>query len=258
LSGYIDVSTSDTGPRLKAAARKALELDKSLAEPHAALGFFAFWYAGDWSEGRRELESALELSPNDVTANHWYSHYLTSVGRSDEAIAHIKRVMDMDPVSRDLTLCEGNAYYYARRYDEAIATCQKALAFDSTVSNAHWLIADCWVAQSMYDKAFDQLRRLGDPDVEQLREAYQKAGTRGFWQKQLELAFDSPGVLRVPPEFVGGIYSQLGMNDRAFEWLDECRKKGWPLVHMKVDPNFDNVRSDPRFGEFLRTMGLHE
>ena len=121
LSGYADVPISESGPRLRAAARKALELDNSLAEPHAAIGFFASWYAGDWAEGKRELERALELSPNDVTTNHWYSHYLTSVGRTDEGIAYIKRVMEMDPVSRDLTICEGDAYYAARRYDEAIA-----------------------------------------------------------------------------------------------------------------------------------------
>ena len=123
--------------------------------------------------------------------------------------------MEMDPVSRDLTQCEGEVYYFARRYDEATATCQKAMAFDPTVSSAHSLIADCYVAQGKHDKAFEQWRRQGLPNVEQLREAYQKAGTIGFWQKRLELAFDSPEALRDPPEFVDGIYSQLGMNDRA-------------------------------------------
>jgi serine/threonine protein kinase/Tfp pilus assembly protein PilF len=258
LSGYTDIPPSETGPRLQAAARKALELNPSLAEPHAALGFFAFFHAGNWSEAKRELERALELSPNDVTASHWYSHYLMSIGRPGDAIARIQREMAMDPLSRDFTTCEGDAYYFARRYDEAIATFQKVLSFDSTDANAHDGIARCYVVTGMYEKAFEQWRKLNRPAVEEWWGAYQKGGTRGFWQKRLEQAFDSSGRLLVDAESVGEMYSQLGLNDRAFAWLEECRKKGYPLRYIKVNPKFDNIRSDPRFASFLKTIGLEE
>src|SRR5512135_447345 len=132
LSGYTNIPPRENGPKVQAAARKALELNEALADPHAALGFFAFYHANNFRDGRREMERALELSPNDVSVSHWYSHYLMCVGRTGEAITRIQREMEMDPLSRDFTTCLGEAYFFARRYDEAIATYQKALSVDST------------------------------------------------------------------------------------------------------------------------------
>jgi tetratricopeptide (TPR) repeat protein len=258
LSGYTEIPPSENSPRVQAAARKALELNPSLAEPHAALGFFAIYHAGDWPTGKRELECALELSPNDVAVSHWYSHYLMYVGRTDEAIARIQREMEMDPLSRDFTACKGEAYYCARRYDEAIACYQKALAFDSTDAVTQYDMARCYVALGNYEKAFECWRRTGRPAVEECWVAYKKGGERNFWEKRLELAFDASGKLQEGPDAVGEIYSRLGANDRAFEWFEECRKKGRSLHYIKVGPEYDNLRSDPRYTAYLKTVGLEE
>jgi serine/threonine-protein kinase len=264
LSGYTDIPPRENGPKVQAAARKALELNEALAEPHAALGFFAFYHANNFRDGRREMERALELSPNDVSVSHWYSHYLMCVGRTAEAIARIQREMAMDPLSRDFTACLGEAYFHARRYDEAKATYQKALSVDSTsgdttrIGEDCILIADAYAAKDNFDKAIEYWRRAGRPAWREWLVAYQKGGKRALWQVMLNQAFDSSGKLQVTAESVARLYSLLGMKDRAFEWLEESRGKGYTLRYLKVDPDFDNLRPDPRYAALLRTMGLDE
>jgi eukaryotic-like serine/threonine-protein kinase len=264
LSGYTDIPPRENGPKVQAAARKALGLNEALAEPHAALGFFAFFHASDFPEGRRQLERALELSPNDVSVSHWYSHYLMCVGRTGEAITRIQREMEMDPLSRDFTACLGEANYYARRYDEAMATYLKALSVDSTRSdttsivNDYRLIAQAYAAKDMYEEAIKYWQKAGRPDAKERLAAYQRGGKRALWQVMLDQSFDSSGTLRVSAESVAQLYSLLDMNDRAFKWLGECRKKGYPLRYLKVSPDFDNLRSDPRYAGLLKTMGLNE
>lgn len=264
LSGYTDIPPRENGPKVQAAARKALELNEALAEPHAALGFFAFYHANNFREGRREMERALELSPNDVSVSHWYSHYLMCVGRAAEAIARIQREMELDPLSRDFTGCLAEAYYYARRDDEAIATYQRALAVDTTrddkvaIADDYDGLGRSYVAKGMDEKAFEYWRRPGQPAVEEWWEAYQKGGKRALWQAMLDQAFDSSGKLQVTAESVARLYSLLGMKDRAFAWLEESRGKGHTLRNLKVHPDFDNLRPDPRYAALLKTMGLDE
>jgi serine/threonine protein kinase/tetratricopeptide (TPR) repeat protein len=264
LSGYTDIPPGENGPKVQAAARKALELNEALAEPHAALGFFAFFHGNNFREGRREMERALELSPNDVSVSHWYSHYLELVGRTAEAIARIQREMEMDPLSRDFTACLGEAYFYARRYDDAIATYRKALYVDSTrsdtmsIADNYVMMAEAYAAKDIFDKAIECWRRAGRPGWREWLVAYQKGGERALWQAMLDQAVDSSGKLQVAAESVARLYSLLGMKDRAFEWLEESREKGYTIRYLKVHPDFDNLRPDPRYAALLRTMGLDE
>jgi len=264
LSGYTDISPRENGPKVQAAARRALEINEALADPHAALGFFAFYHANNFREGRREMERALELSPNDVSVSHWYSHYLMCVGRTAEAIERIRREMEMDPLSRDFTACLGEAYFLARRYDEAIATYHKALSVDSTsgdttkIGENCILIANAYAAKDNFDEAMEYWQRAGRPAWREWSVAYQKGGKRALWQAMLAQAFDSSGKLQVSAESVARLYSLLGMKDRAFEWLEESREKGYALRALKVHPDFDNIRPDPRYAALLRTMGLDE
>ncbi len=256
MPGYTGIPACETVPLARAAARRALELDSSLAEPHAALGFVGYWYARSWSEGRRELERALELNPNYATAHHWFSHYLSFVGQPDEAVLHMKRTMELDPLSHGGLICLGQIYYDGHRYDEAIASFQKALGFDSTSLDVHGWMARVYVALDLYENAFDHWRKQGEVDVDQWWDAYRKGGSRGLWQTRLALAQKSSGKGPVAPGTMAAIYSHLQMNDLAFEWLDRARNENSVPLSIKVSPEFDNIRSDPRFAVLLKNIGL--
>lgn len=264
ICGYADTPARENGPKVRAAARKALELNEALAEPHAALGFFAFFHANDFREGKREMERALELSPNDVSVSHWYSHYLMCAGRFGEAIARIQKEMEMDPLSRDFTGCLGDAYYFARRYDEAIGTYLKALSVDSTTSDTvnivddYELIAQTYAAMDLYEQAIEYWRRAGRPRWNDWLAAYQQGGKRALWQARLDGAFDSSGKLLVTAESVARLYSLLGMKDQAFQWLETSRERGHSLRYLAVSPEFDNLRTDPRYTALLRKIGVEE
>ena len=114
------------------------------------------------------------------------------------------------------------------------------------------------MAQDNYDQAIEYWRKAGLPNWRERLAAYQKGGKRALWQTMLDQAFDSSGKLQVSAQYMARLYSLLDMKDRAFEWIEECRNKGHPLREFKVDPDFDNIRYDPRYAALLRTMGLDE
>jgi TolB-like protein/Tfp pilus assembly protein PilF len=257
-TGYTDIPASEAVPQAQAAASRALQLDESLAEPHAALGFVAYWYADNWDEAEHQLKTALELNPNYLTAHHWYSHYLSYRGRPDDALRHIQRAMELDPLTRRLIDCQGRIYYLARRYDEAIASLQRVLAYDSTLVGPHGVLADVYVAKGLYDNAFVHWRKEGWEDVDEWWDAYQEGGERGLWQKRLELTLKASEDQDPYPGYIARLYSHLGMADEAFEWLEKAQSESLLPRSLRVDPHFDNIRSDPRFSLLVKSMGIAE
>ena len=183
LPFYGGASPKEAFPKAKAAALKALELDRSLAEGHAALGFVLFYGEWDWAAAERELKYAIELNPGYVNSHHWYGEYLSAMGRHDEAIAEIKRAQDLDPLSPLLLAIGGEVCILARRYDEAIEQSRKALELDSNYALAHQNLASSFLGKQMYEEAASEYaiadRAWGKSNSSGLALAYALTGKRG-------------------------------------------------------------------------------
>lgn len=250
-------------PKAKAAAQKALEIDDRLAEAHVSLGWASFTYDWDWPGAEKHFERALALNAAYPTAHQWYSNYLSALGRSDEAVAEAQRALDLDPVSPVISFNLAFALYSARRFDQAIEQSRKALEMDPSFPLAHWMLWQAYVAKGMYREALAEyekypavsrgrpwplalqgntLARLGERS-EALRVV---AGLRALSKQRF-----------VPAVSFAVVYVGLGEKDQAFTWLEKAyEERSSSLVYLRVDSIWDSLRSDPRYADLLRRMGL--
>ena len=153
------LSPKETFSKAKAAAVKALEIDDTLAEAHAALALVHLRYDWDWSATEREIKRAIALNPNYATTYHWYADYLVVMGRLDEAIAQIKRAQELDPLSLIINTVVGLRLYHARQYDQAIEQCQKTLEMDPNFAQAHFALGEAYEQKAKYEEAIAALQK---------------------------------------------------------------------------------------------------
>jgi TolB-like protein/DNA-binding winged helix-turn-helix (wHTH) protein/Tfp pilus assembly protein PilF len=248
--------------RAGAAASRALQLDATLGEPHAALAQIKFTNDWDWADAEAEFKRAIELNPNDTNALHMYSHYLLAMGRFDESEAISKRALEHDPVSPTMQLHLGFHYLITRQYDRAIAQYLKLLQIDPSFPDAHNQLAAAYRQKGMLDQSVTEYLQeetlLGmTPDqIATLKAAYARSGIRGLWLTVLEFVETSEQG-NISPYQVASYYSILGKNDQSFEWLKKAyEKRDGRLVAIKTDFDFDNLHSDPRYTELLHRMKL--
>jgi tetratricopeptide (TPR) repeat protein len=261
---YGTLSPHETHPRAKAAAKRALEIDDSLAEPYATLGLALSSYDWDWEGAERAFQRALELNPNYATAHSWYAAYLASRGRHGESIAEIRRAQELDPLSPIISANMGAFSYHARRYNDAENATRKALELDPNFPPAHLFLGWIYLATgrsqdaiSVYHRAreFSPLRYF----VGGLGEAYVLAGKRDEARRLLEQLEKESKERYVPATAIVLIYARLGDKDRAFHWLEKAlEQRDWIATLMRVDTRFDILRSDPRFQNMLRRMNFPE
>jgi len=256
-------SYSAGAPQERAAARKALELDDTLAEAHTSLA--ANLQADmDWSGAEREFKRAIELNPNYPTAHQWYSEYLLVMGRLDESKAEIKRAQRLDPLSLTINATLGLTLYFQRQYDQAIEQLRNTLEMDPNFRLAHKFIDLAYVQTGRYEEAITEKAKIlaaTSAEEEQiataLRKAYAVSGERGVWQKTLDLLKQTPKTDFELPFGMAVAYLHLADKDRAFEWFQKAADVGHPGMYtIKVDPQFDSLRSDPRYADLLRRVGL--
>jgi TolB-like protein/DNA-binding winged helix-turn-helix (wHTH) protein/tetratricopeptide (TPR) repeat protein len=248
--------------RAKDAATKALRLDDTLGEPHAALAQIKFTHDWDWAAAEAEFKRAIELNPNDTNALHMYSHFLLSMGRIDESYVTSTRALQHDPVSPTMQLHLGFHYLTARQYDLAIAQYQKILEKDPSYPDAHNQLAVAYrqkamLGQSVTEYLQEQTLLGATPEqIAALKEAYARSGMRGFWLTVLE--FTEPSEQSgISPYQIASYYSILDKKDESFEWLEKAYEAhDGGLVAIKTDSDFDNLHSDPRFAELLHRMSL--
>ena len=245
-------------PKAKAAAMKALEIDNSLAEAHTALGFVLFYWDWDWAAAERELLQALELKPGYVVAHHWYAEYLSAMGRHDEAVSEIQRAQGLDPLSPLLLAIGGEVCNFARRYDEAIEQCRKALELDSNFAIAHGNLAGAYIRKGMYKEA-EMSARLegGDPHISlRLACIFAAAGSRAKAVGIL-IARQNSKQQELDPTSVVDVYALLGENSLALDWLEKAYDQRDPyMVFMNVAPGMDPLHAEPRFQNLIRRIGL--
>ena len=257
------MSPMEAIPRAKAAAIKALEIDDQLAEVHPIFAWTLFTYDWDWSGAETEFKRSIELNPNYATAHLWYWAYLERIGRFDEAQREMKRTQELDPISLANNSYVGRSLYYAGQYDQAIAQYQKTLEMDSTFALAQTLLGLAYLQQSRFKEAIalgkqTSAFRGGSPDaVACLGYAYAMSGNRLGATKILEHLAEQSQLRYVSPLNAAIVYLGLGDKDNAFKWLEKAYAERSPdLTTLEVDPIFKSLRSDPRFIDLLRRIGL--
>jgi tetratricopeptide (TPR) repeat protein len=262
-SDYEVEAPQESGPKAIAAAKKALELDGTLAEAHASLAFARMQYQWDWDAAERSFRRAIELDPNYPTAYHWQSIYMESVGRTDEAVASAKHAQQLDPVSMIITAQLGQALYFARRQDEAMTEIQKTLDMDPNFARGHLFLGLAYEQKRMYAKAVAEIQRAlelsgGSTNVlGALGHTYAVAGDRTKALQSITQLAEISKRRYVAPFDTGVIYTGLDEKDLAFDWLAKAVDERSSRVKLlKVDPRFDGLRTDPRFGVLLQRMGL--
>jgi eukaryotic-like serine/threonine-protein kinase len=257
------VSPREKFPKAKAAALKALELDDTLAEAYAALILVRLRYDWDWLAAEKEIKRAVELNPNYSMTHQLYADYLRVMGRPDEAIAEIKRAQELEPLSLNTNAVVGVHLYFARQYDQAIEQCQKTLDLDQNFAPAHLFLGWAYVQKARYEEAIAAVKKAtslspSEPrSVSALGYAYAMSGQAGEAMNILDQLKELSRRRYISPHDRAIIYAGLGEKEQAFAWLDKAyADRSWPLPLLKVDPRFDSLRSDPRFADLVRRIGL--
>jgi eukaryotic-like serine/threonine-protein kinase len=257
---------SEVYPKSNAAARRALELDPSLAHPHAVLGSNEMEYEWDFAAGEAEYKKALELDPNDATTHHFYAFDIGMIGgREQEALAEINRAHQLDPLSAVISVVIGNIHMWARRYDETIVVCKKLADENPTFAAAHSSLASAYWAKRMYPEVIKEWKVYGQlsGDNKQsevasaLEQGFRLAGWKGAQTKAIEILQAHRKTGYSSPYIIARLYADLGNKDQAFRWLSTAyRERDWLLIGLKTDFLLDPLRSDPRFAELVRKVGL--
>jgi len=254
LPSYSAGTPRDCYPKAKAAAKKALELDETLAEAHTTLAMAIWLYDFDSSQATREFQRAIELNPNYTTAHHWFSLGLASLGRFDDAIAEGKRAVELDPLSLVINADLGADYYFARRYDEAIAQLHKTLEMDPGFYFAHVVLGQALDAKGARDAAIVECRKAHALDDDPwvlglLGHAYASSGNKTEALKILDQLKELSTQRYVSAYSFAILYLGLGEKQEALRWLEQSYqdRAGSEIGYIRVDPLLDPLRGDPRF-----------
>lgn len=258
---YGVLAPQDAAPRARAAATRAVYLDPTLSEGHTSLAFALDVSSWDWNGAEREFRRALELNPGYATAHHWYGYHLMMVGRDSEGIAELRRAESLDPLSLIISAGVADVLFIAHRFEEALRQLQKTLDMDPNFAMAHYQRGQVLVQQHKLDAAISEFER-----------AIELAGPSPAFDANLANAYAASGRtidarrtaanLEHLPEQSGSldanialIYVGLGDTEQAMRWLEKAYKAQFEPI-MLVRPQFDPLRTDPRFQALMGRLGL--
>ena len=254
------LNPKEANPKAKAAAEKALELDETLAEAHVALGLVKLdeW---DWAGAEREFKRAIELNANLGDAHFRYANYLSNMARHSEALAEIRKAQELDPLRIQLRAQEGAALYFARRYDEATQQLQGVIKIEPTFSFAHVFLGYTYLMKGMYKEAIAEYRLQisieGETTSTQCYLAYALAQSRQRSEAQAMLDKLKSTKEYVSPAELAIAYVGLGDKEGALASLERAyAAHDLQMQYLKVEPHYDSLRSDARFVELMRKVGL--
>jgi TolB-like protein/DNA-binding winged helix-turn-helix (wHTH) protein/Flp pilus assembly protein TadD len=247
----------------KTTAEKALRLNPDLAEAHTSLGLIAPFLDWNWAEGKKHFERALALNPNYATAHHWYAEaYLMPTGQVDSALSELRTAQTLDPLSPVITTDLGKDLYLARHYDEAVIELRRALELDPHFVSAHNWLSDTFLEKKMYAEATAELEKTKPFKedrvyIRQTAYLYARMGRRVEARRALAKSFDLSRGKKVSMGAVALVYAALGDTDKTFSWLDKAYDaKSSFVTTLKFWSVFDPIRSDPRFTDLIRRVGL--
>jgi eukaryotic-like serine/threonine-protein kinase len=253
----------ETRAQAKAAARKALTIDPSLAGPHAALGWVGFHSDWDWAAAEADFRRDLELDPKRATTHHWYSFYLSAMGRFAEAREQARLAWENDPLSLIVNSNLGQPAYYARRFEEAAAAAGKVIEMDPAFPIGHFWLGIVRAAQERYDEAISEYEAFAagiggsTRALALIGNAHARAGD-GAAARQVLRELEATAARRhVPAYHFALVYVGLGERDEAMRWLEKAyEERSDQLAYLGVEPILDPLRSDPRFDALVRRLKL--
>jgi tetratricopeptide (TPR) repeat protein len=248
-------------PKAKAAATKALALDDNLAEAHTSLAFVLDLYDWDWESAEQEYKRAIALNPGYATAHHWYAWHLIVMGRNREALAESRKAESLDPLSPIISADLTDALCVAHLYDESVQQSRKTLEIHPYFAVAHYELGQAFAQKRMYNEAIAELRRAielsGGNTAFDSKLAYAYA-IAGRTEEAIKIIKDLESRQSRPSStdpHLALIYVGLGDHDQAMMWLNKAYQARFnPSILMR--PAFDPLRSDARFQDLLRRIGL--
>ena len=262
---YSVASPNDSMPIAKAMALRALEIDDSVAEAHAALGLYLGYFELDLKGAEREFRRAIELNPDYATAHQWLSNnVLSPTKRFDEALIVLRRAEEIDPLSPIIGANLGDLFVYTRQYDEAISQYKRVLTLDPNFAFAHFTLGQVYCAKRMHREAIAEFRKSFELDNDTtikgfLAMALAKSGQREAAMKLLNELKQESSERYVSSNAIAFVY--IGLNDKneALSWLEKgVVERSAYATFMAIDPVYDDLRPDPRFKAMLKRLNLPE
>jgi tetratricopeptide (TPR) repeat protein len=258
---YAVMTPKEALPKAKAAAIKALELDSALGEAHNSLAFCLDGFDWDFDSAGKEFRRAIDLNQGYATAHHWYAWHLTLLGRYDEAIAEMRKAENLDPLSLVINADLAELLALAHSYDESILQSRKTIEMDPNFGLAHNHLAQAYLQKRMNDEAVAELQKAvqlsgGSPTcIANLARAYVASGKRSEAERLLSDLKKRSNPNNSLASEIAMIYAALGDTDQAMSWLEKGYEERFnPGVLLR--PGFDPLRSDPRFQDLVRRVGL--
>jgi serine/threonine protein kinase/tetratricopeptide (TPR) repeat protein len=258
LTEYHGAAARETYDNAKRAATRAIEIDAGLAEAHTSLAYIRQFYEWDWRGAEDHYTRAIALNPRYATAHQWYAEFLSAMGRPDDALAEIRRASAIDPLSLIVNAVEANILYMARRYDEAIAQCLKVIDMDPNFPEVYEYLKRSLDQKGSYREAIAarQMRRRilrrNISETAALRDASAARDRRTYWQHRREQELEEGKTEGLQPFEMAEILAQTGDAAGALDWLDQaCSDNDFMIMYVRVAPNLDPLRADPRFEAIL-------
>jgi len=251
-------------PKARMAVMKALELDDQLAEAHAAYASVLFWYDWEFDRAEKEFQRAAELNPNYSEAPQWHAYLCAAQEQFDDAFELLRRAESLDPLSVPVAASFGELFYFARRYEEALAQCRKTLQMDAAFGKGIYYQILSWLAVGKFHEAITSLKFIIEnrPEAKGLATlmlaiALAKAGQPDAARSMLAGIEHHSKTNYVPPYYLAMIHANLGDTDQAFDWLEKAyqERSGW-MPWIKLEPLLDGLKTDARFMDLLRRIGL--
>jgi serine/threonine-protein kinase len=252
---------SEAVPKAVKAAERAIVLDKTLAETHYVLALVSTWSEYDWESAEIEFQQALKLKPNYSEAHAYFSHYLSHMGRNEEALQNMERALELDPMYALYHGLYGVVLLYNRRFDDALTAARTAMAMEPGHPICRFALSQAFIAKGMHDEQLAHQREnfAHDPEVLAAQErGFKENGYKGANKAVADLfasRFNQSGRT-LGSVNIARLYIEAGENDQAINWLEQAYKDHPPNLPYIGLPSSDPLRSDPRFQELLRKMNL--
>jgi tetratricopeptide (TPR) repeat protein len=251
-------------PKARNALLQGLAIDDQLAELHTSLAFVQRYWEWDWEASRASLDKSLALNPGYSTTWRFYAHLLNGLGEHEEATERVLRALELDPLSLILHTSVGDTYFYARRYEQAMAYYRKCIEMDAGFIPAHTDLARALELAGRYEEALAEYKlaaHLASPDLPVpsagLACVYGWMGRQDDARKIIQQLIDQSATRYVSPYGIGSIYACMGEADLALDWLEKAfEEHDQTLVWVKVHPRLDVLRGTERYARILERMGL--
>ncbi|MFC2163599.1 tetratricopeptide repeat protein [Acidobacteriota bacterium] len=260
---YLDLAANEAYPKAKAAASKALEIDNTLAQAHNSLAGLLTSFFWDWERAEDEFKRAIELNPNYSTAHIWYAEHLWSMGRAEESIQQAKIALELDPLSLMIRTVLGIVFHFAGQYEQAVKQYQSTLEIDPDFQEAHHWLGRTYVQMGEFEDAIEHLQianklsgeETGDQAV--LGYAFALAGKRTEAEEILDQLKSMASNRYVSPLDIAMLCTGLDKKSEAIGWLEKAyEERSERFVYLKVNPEFDPLRAEPRFKDLMDKMNF--